>query len=199
MALEKPKRGYRFTFGYGSNMCLGRMRCRVPSACPIAVAELPNHVFAFHKQSDDGSGKGDAFRTGNATDRVLGVVFELHKSDLPLLDTAEGKTKGYKVRWLLVNEVGGTRTFKAKTYIAMKSHIDANLQPYTWYRRHVVEGAGHFNLEPDYVAKIAAKGAIADPRPSRARRQLRFPCDHDVDPADWADLDCNDSELRPCD
>ncbi len=79
MPLQNPKRGYRFTFGYGSNMCLGRMRCRVPSACPVVVAELGGYELVFRKRSDDRSAKGYAKWTGKPADRVLGVVFEVDR------------------------------------------------------------------------------------------------------------------------
>src|SRR5438552_1905231 len=102
MALQRPKSGTQFTFGYGSNMCLGRLRCRVPSACPVSVAELAGFEFAFQKRSADKSSKGDARRTGKQADRVLGVVFEVERSQLKLLDEAEGKGSGYRVRWLTV-------------------------------------------------------------------------------------------------
>jgi hypothetical protein len=202
MALQLPERGYRFAFAYGSNMCLGRMRCRVPSACPVAVAELRQFQLAFRKRSGDGSAKGDAAWTGGPSDRVLGVVFEVCARDMRLLDTAEGKGSGYRVRWLEVTEVGSARTFKVRTYIATRSHIDPALKPYTWYRRHVLAGAEHFRLgeiDPGYVERIANWAADPDPRPNRTQRELRFPCADDVSPRDSSsELGCADSPLRPC-
>ncbi len=120
---------------------------------------------------------------------------------MQLLDDAEGKGSGYRVRWMIVREVGGDRTFRARTYIAMKSHLAPDLAPYTWYKRHVVAGAEHFKLnelDPQYLERIKAMDAVPDRRPERERRQLRFPCDHDVDPADRGDLGCADLPLLPC-
>ena len=60
-------------FAYGSNMCAGRLRGRVPSAVPVRVARLLNHSLRFHKRSDkDGSGKADACFTGEPEDCRLG-------------------------------------------------------------------------------------------------------------------------------
>lgn len=198
MTLEAPKRGYIFTFGYGSNMCLGRLRCRVPSACPIAVAELREYKFAFHKRSDDTSGKGNALRTGDPIDRVLGVVFEIREEQRNWLDDVEGMGKGYRVRWLLVDEVGGGRRFKARTYIATKLHIDPELKPFTWYQRHVVAGASHFKLDPAYIAAIVAFDAIKDRRATRVERELRFPCNGDVGENNWKKQRCNGSGPEAC-
>ena len=44
-------------FAYGSNMCTGRLRQRVPSAAPVRIAKLLNRSLRFHKRSDDRSGK----------------------------------------------------------------------------------------------------------------------------------------------
>jgi gamma-glutamylcyclotransferase len=82
-------------FAYGSNMCTARLRARVPSARPIAAACLENHRFAFHKISDDDSGKGDAFYTGEPADFVWGVVFDIDEGEKPRLDRHEGLGFGY--------------------------------------------------------------------------------------------------------
>jgi integrase len=60
-------------FAYGSNMCTGRLRQRVPSANPVRVAKLLNHAFRFHKRSGDLSGKCDAYFTGETTDVIWGA------------------------------------------------------------------------------------------------------------------------------
>src|SRR3954469_2174360 len=82
-------------FAYGSNMCTGRLQGRVPSANPVRNARLGGHTFHFHKRSTDGSGKGNAFATGNNADVVWGVVFEIAPSEKPALDRAEGLGHGY--------------------------------------------------------------------------------------------------------
>jgi hypothetical protein len=198
MMLQEPNPGYIFTFGYGSNMCLGRLRCRVPSACPTAVAELLGYKFAFHKRSDDTSGKGNAFRTGAPIDRVLGVVFEIREEQRNWLDDAEGMGQGYRVQWLLVNEVGGSRRFKARTYIATKSHIDPGLKPFTWYKRHVVEGARHFELAPAYIAAIEGFDAIVDKKATRVEHEVGFPCAGDVGETSWKKQKCNGPGPEAC-
>ena len=77
-------------FAYGSNMCTERLRRRVPSAVPLRIAKLLNHSLRFHKRSDDGSGKSDAHFTGEPTDMVWGVIFEIVARQKRNLDQAEG-------------------------------------------------------------------------------------------------------------
>ena len=57
-------------FAYGSNVCAGRLRRRVPSAVFAGIAKLPKHSFRFHKKSTDRSAKADAFETGDPLEDV---------------------------------------------------------------------------------------------------------------------------------
>lgn len=58
-------------FAYGSNMLTDRLRERVPSARPVAVARLAGHSLRWHKVSIDGSGKCDAEATVGITIKQL--------------------------------------------------------------------------------------------------------------------------------
>lgn len=188
----QPTQGYLFTFGYGSNMCLGRIQCRIPSATPIAVAELRGFKFAFHKKSQSKSGKANAFRTGSHADRVLGVVLQLHETELQWLHDAEGLGDGYDVEEVTVREVGGPRTFRALAYIAQSAYVDDNLLPFTWYKRHVIEGARHFGLDPVYIGDVEKLQAKEDPVRSRAENELRYPCDRELTRTEHGELNCHD-------
>jgi len=196
--LAEPRPGYVFTFGYGSNMCLGRMCCRVPSAEKVALAVLRGYKFAFNKRSasavgDSASGKANAVKTETSADRVLGVVFEVQEDEMLLLDEAEGRDKGYLREELTVTEVGDNRSFRALTYIAEEGYINGSLQPFSWYKRHVVEGAKHFGLDAAYVAEIEAFQSKADQYRSRSSKELRFPCDRKLTDAEQVGLDCHRS------
>mgnify|MGYP002623607894 FL=1 len=57
-------------FTYGSNMHIARLRARVASAVPVERGVVAGRRFAFHKRGLDGSGKADAFYTGDAADCV---------------------------------------------------------------------------------------------------------------------------------
>src|ERR1022692_527863 len=113
-------------FAYGSNMCTGRLRQRVPSANPVHIAKLLNHSLRFHKRSDDRSGKCDAFFTGEPGDEVWGVVFEIDPAEKSQLDAQEGLGLGYAEKAALVIDAEGNR-HSVFTYTAEASHSDPAL------------------------------------------------------------------------
>jgi gamma-glutamylcyclotransferase len=150
-------------FAYGSNMCKGRLRQRVPSANPVRIAKLLNHSFRLHKRSEkDGSGKADAYFTGNPSDLIWGVLFEVDAAEKRVLDRVEGLGRGYKVAEVTVldSDQKGHRAF---LYVAEQSHIDPNLKPYSWYKRFVVEGARQHELPADYVVQLVSMETIEVP------------------------------------
>ncbi len=152
---------------YGSNMASERLRRRVPSAAYRGRATLPQHRLAFHKAGKDGSAKCDAYWTGEASDTVWGVLFEIAPEDLPSLDAAEGPRYD---RTTLEVYVEGEEPVEAITYRA--NTIDTSFVPYVWYRTHVWHGAREHGLPEAYIAGIEAVPARHDPDPSRRKREL---------------------------
>jgi gamma-glutamylcyclotransferase len=110
-------------FAYGSNMCTGRLRLRVPSAVPLRTAKLLNHSFRFHKRSADRSGKGDAQFTGERTDVVGGVIFEIDPRQKRNLNRAEGLGHGYAEKRITVIDAEGGH-HPVFMYAAEEMHID---------------------------------------------------------------------------
>jgi len=156
-------------FAYGSNMSTPRLRARVPSARPLAVAQLPAHRLMFHKKGSDDSAKCDAAWTNDQGDAVCGTVFEIAASEKPELDRHEGLRNGYEDKPVSVFTADGW-TLDAYAYYA--THIDAALKPYEWYKEHVVRGALEHGLPMAYSRIISAVEAIPDPDLSRHRREL---------------------------
>ena len=150
-------------FAYGSNMYTGRLRERVASATPLLVAKLLNHSLRFHKRSTDRSGKCDAWFTGEPTDIVWGVVFEISPGERPRLDAYEGIGRGYVEKMATVIDAAGNR-HPVFLYAAQDSHIDPELRPYSWYKRFVVEGARQHHLPENYIASISAVSEIEGPK-----------------------------------
>ena len=149
-------------FAYGSNLHPLRLRQRVPSSRPFGVASLSGYQLRFHKNGRDGSGKCNVFFTGLVTDRVYGVLYQMAVAEKPLLDAAEGVGNGYDVHEIeVLTEVHGTQ--QAFSYVAAVGHIDDGLAPYDWYHALVVAGARHHQLPAEYVDRIAAVTAVADP------------------------------------
>lgn len=155
-------------FAYGSNMLTARLRARTPGARPLGTARLPGHSLRFHKRGMDGSGKCDAFFTGDANDVVLGVVYAVPLAELPVLDAAEGLGRGYRHATVSVEMPTGTQI--ALTYVAMPGFTADDLPPFGWYRELVRAGAAEHGLSPGYVAAfIDAVAAIPDPDAGRDR------------------------------
>lgn len=156
-------------------MCTGRLRNRCPSSNPEFNAKLTYHKFNFHKKSTDGSAKADAEYTGNSEDIVWGVVFSIDKSEETDLDNAEGLGHGYDKSEVDVIDVDGN-THKAKIYIAIENAINRTLQPYSWYKRFVINGAKQHNLPEEYVNKLNRFDAIEDPDRKRDVEKREIKC-----------------------
>jgi gamma-glutamylcyclotransferase len=157
-------------FAYGSNMCTARIRERLPNARAKGIARLAEHSLRWHKRSIDGSGKCDAFRTGNQEDEVIGVVFELPDDEKRQLDAVEGLGKGYDEKTVMVNLEDGSRS-GAVLYVATSSAIDSSLVPYDWYKEHVQCGAKDYNLPERYRARIDSVPTKTDPNSTRAAKE----------------------------
>ena len=162
-------------FAYGSNLFIARLRTedRAPSAEKVATARLAAHTLRFHKESRrDGSGKCDAYATGCETDKVWGVVFKSDETEIESLDRAEACGYGYDKAWVDVEtDQGDMRAF---TYVASHTHIKAELLPFPWYKRYVVEGACEHKLPAGYVAQVRDQATRPDPKPKRQRKHDEF-------------------------
>ena len=156
-------------FSYGSNMSSRRLTQRVPSAQVVSVATLSMHRLEFHKVSKDGSAKCDAFETGNQNDYVIGVVFDIHHAEKIHLDKAEGLGFGYDIKQVIIETQQG-RLLEAFTYYAMT--IDSQLQPYHWYKNHVLIGAREHELPTHYIERIDLVEAIEDIDHERTTQEL---------------------------
>ncbi|BES73574.1 hypothetical protein RE428_45920 [Marinobacter nanhaiticus D15-8W] len=157
-------------FSYGSNMSFRRLAARVESARFVAVAALHEHSLRFHKVSlKDRSAKCDAVLTGDANDRVFGVVFEISAEDKRRLDRIEGLGFGYREKQAEVVAADGER-FSVCLYVAR--HIDPSWKPYSWYKHHVLAGARENGLPADYIAYIDAIESVQDRNRKRREREL---------------------------
>ena len=160
-------------FAYGSNLLLARLGERTPSARRIERGRLSAHRLCWHKRGAlDGSGKCDAFLTGDAADMVWGALFEIADIERARLDAAEGLGRGYRETQVRIETAHGMRT--AFAYVATPDAVDATLAPFGWYRDLVVAGARESALPDRYISGLAAVTAVADPDEGRARRHRRL-------------------------
>lgn len=127
-------------FAYGSNMSEPRLISRVPSATKINIAKIEKYKLSFNKKSIDGSGKANAYYTGEANDSITGVIFSLDKEDKIKLDNEE---KGYTPCTISIDGFGDVYL-----YVANDANIDNSLKPYDWYLFHLKFGAiNTFDIE----------------------------------------------------
>ena len=152
-------------FAYGSNMSTARLRERVPSAHALGVGLLERHRLQWHKISKDGSGKCNVVADPEAS--VYGVLFEIHSSDKPALDRAEGKGFGYDEKSIEI--LWQRRPIEALTYVATRTN--SYLLPWSWYKDHVTYGAREHGLPSDYVAALESAAAADDPDRFRHNRE----------------------------
>ncbi len=156
-------------FSYGSNMSHRRLKDRIGDVMKIGVFRLDRHDLRFHKKSKkDGSAKCDAYFTGSDEDFILGVLYEIRDSDKKDLDEFEGLGKGYKEEDVTV--YAGDQTETAMTYIATMT--EESLLPYSWYLRHVLEGAKAANFPAFYIEKLEKITSMTDPDPKREKKEL---------------------------
>ncbi len=154
-----------YYFAYGSNMLTRRLKAndRAPSAVVVGTGYIAGRRLTFDKLSRDGSGKCDAEETGNETDRVYGVIFEINCADKPALNRAEGLGKGYEEETV---EVTTTQTtILTQTYIATRK--ERALRPYHWYKALVVAGAVEHGLPNTYVEWLRVFESTEDPNAKR--------------------------------
>ncbi len=147
-----------------------RILSRVPAAKFITVATLSNHQLKFHKVgSKDGTGKCDAFETGYRDNIVTGVVYNISDSEKIVLDRVEGLHHGYEQKTVTVN-TGDNNAIQAFTYFA--TDTDPSIQPFHWYKEHVMRGAMENNFPQQYIHSISQIESIADPRMDRHKKEM---------------------------
>ncbi len=155
-------------FAYGSNLSIARLQQRAPSAQRVGLFMLHSHDLRFHKPGRDGSGKCDAFETGDASHCVMGSVFKIDPAEKARLDRAEGLGFGYGEKEVTVVDESGLK-ITAHTYYATK--IDGSLRPYSWYLNHVIVGAIESSIPEVYLGRIRSIVSTEDPDPERDARE----------------------------
>ncbi len=159
-------------FAYGSNMHPARLRERVPSCNVVGTAMLRGYGLRFHKRSIDGSAKCNALYTGDSSDRVMGVIYQIVAGEKEVLDSFEFLGNGYHQSEVQVTL--GDKPECAFAYFAEPQFIDETLRPYIWYKEFVVAGARLHRIPEGYIKEVEFVEAIEDPDPMRAERNLRL-------------------------
>ncbi len=169
-------------FAYGSNMCLGRfLDYNVHPEAPGERARLDGYVLRFNKRSTDESGKANVEpRDGGV---VWGVLYSIPDTELPILTRGEG---GYTpIRRSVVRDADPV---DAWVYVAARPSDKAELRPYSWYKRFVVEGAQSHGLPQEYVEALEAFEDVEDKNHERDREKRLLKCEVEISMADLLSL-----------
>ena len=158
-----------YYFAYGSNLSICRLLQRVDSAYLIATGKLRQHQLIFHKIGRDGSAKCDAFYTGQTDDVIYGAIYKINPDQKVNLDNAEGLGIGYEIKYATIVSDDG-QYFHAFTYYATR--IAKDIQPFHWYKEHVLAGAREHVFPKPYIEKIAAIEALEDTDIKRTEQEL---------------------------
>jgi gamma-glutamylcyclotransferase (GGCT)/AIG2-like uncharacterized protein YtfP len=147
-----------------------RFLARIPCAERVGTGIVKNHILRFHKISQiDGSGKCDMYKTDDSSNSVSGVIYRVSVEDKKRLDTIEGLGTGYHREVVEVLLTTG-ETEQAFVYLAIT--IDPKLQPFQWYKEHVLQGALENQLPLGYIEEIRRVVSIADTDIERHQREM---------------------------
>ncbi len=136
-------------FAYGSNMDWPQMRERCPSSKFVCVARLPNYHFVIGRHSRLRH-CGTATIVAERGSEVWGIVYDVSDEDLLALDSFED---GYRRERVFVSALNdGRHPLEVLVYIAGKDEIVPLPNPR--YKRHILDGAQHWQLPPTYCAML---------------------------------------------
>jgi hypothetical protein len=151
---------------YGSNLHPVRFARRLPDSRFRGTGTVAGRKLRFDKRSQDESGK---CHIATGTGPIHVAVYELNGDERTELDRIEGLGLGYASE--TIDVPGFSECF---TYKASRSHIDEDLQPYTWYKELVLVGCEYHGFPADYIATIRSTAAIADPDAERHAMNMRI-------------------------
>lgn len=159
-----------FYLAYGSNMAVARLQQRISSAEKLGLVSLSGHRLTFDNYSSkDHSGKCNALQTGNPDDLVIAVLYQLDPSAKQILDRYEGVGLEYRAAFVAIETPQGE---PAEALIYYATNLKPGVQPYHWYKEHVLRGAQENVFPTGYLTAIRQVESIADADFQRAEREL---------------------------
>jgi gamma-glutamylcyclotransferase (GGCT)/AIG2-like uncharacterized protein YtfP len=147
---SKEEKGTKlYYFAYGSNMDWPQMQRRCSSAKFVCVARLANYRFAIARHSRLRN-CGTANICPESGTEVWGVVYDISDQDFATLD---GFEDGYRRETAFVQALNnGDHPLEVLVYMAEKEN--GVPLPNPAYKRHIIDGARHWQLPQDYCAML---------------------------------------------
>ena len=150
-------------FAYGSNLNFVRMRERCPSTRFECIAVLERHKLTFPRKSESPKstfcGSGVASIEPDDEQNVWGVVYQIDELDIDRLDKKEGyipnrehdKNKYIRCKRQALRCGDKESPLTVFTYVAI-AQIGGPFLPTQSYMNHILNGAEHWHLPPEYIA-----------------------------------------------
>ena len=151
-------------FAYGADLAPAQMKKRCPNAEFIGRAVLPNHAIGFDHFSKRWDG-GVLDIEESRSEQVAGVLYEIPHDEIRKLDTTKDGYQRSRFPVYPVDEEGivnSENPIEAEIYDAPSSERD--VPPTLAYLDTLIEGARHWNLPEDYIAKIKGLAESLMPR-----------------------------------
>jgi len=139
-------------FAYGSNMNQEQMKKRGIHFLERTHTILRGYRLEFNKLASRNPQEGYANIVPNENEIVEGILYEISKSDLSILDSYEDTPKHYnqiKVNVKLDDE----QEIEATTYIANSAKVREGLNPTREYLNRIINGAKGI-LSETYYQKL---------------------------------------------
>ena len=156
-------------FAYGSNMLPARLQARCSTARVIGTATAQGFGLDFSKPGKDGSGKATLFRSDLHETATPGVLYEIDRSELHLLDKAESAGYGYdRFDDFSVTNGSTGEIARATTYIACAP--EPELVPFDWYLALVLAGSLYHSLHEDHHRRLRTIRHVVDTDHTREGR-----------------------------
>lgn len=143
-------------FAYGSNMNHEKMRKRNINFSQRKHALLRDYRLEFNKIAKRNPEEGYANVIPEQNEIVEGVLYEMKKSDLLILDKSEGYPVHYNRIKLKVKD--DNKEVKAEVYIAQPNKIKKGLKPSKDYLKDLL--AAKDILSKNYLMKLKANETI---------------------------------------
>lgn len=147
-------------FAYGSNLDPAQMAERCPDSPFLAVARLDDHRLDFPRRSPiRRCAVASVVPSPGAV--VWGGLYRMAKADLDFLDRREGyfpdrpkeESRYLRIAVRVIRRDGAA--VRAMTYVAVPEASPGRPSPE--YLAHLVEGAIHRRLPPDYIAMLRTR------------------------------------------
>jgi hypothetical protein len=151
-------------FAYGADLDPKQMKKRCPSAEYVTRAVLPNHEIGFDHFSKRWSG-GVLDVEESRHEQVAGVLYQVPHDEIRNLD---GEKDDYQRSHFQVYPVDDEGVVNAENPIDAEIYDvpsgERNVPPTPAYLKTLIDGARHWNLPEEYIAKIKGLAESLMPR-----------------------------------